>query len=203
MEPEIRLLSHVTRWSIVAVNRPQTLADHQYYVALLSWRMVKELNIEVPLDEVLVGALTHDIPETVSSDIPSPVLSFIKAECPSWRRWLQGAVKTLFPWFVEDQSAAVRWVVSITDYLESILYLMEEKKRGNTGVSGHIATFLTGLEEKFAQMRKTGSHPVVVDGKSGIAAIDAVENWCRNVIYKGRRENRTLAVKDGEVAYKS
>ncbi len=140
LEKEIRLASYVTRWQIVQRLRNQNLADHQWHVAIIAWRMVEDLGLrekcQVSMEDVFREALTHDIEELISSDLPSPVNQKAKTS-PAWKPWLQEKTRSFFPWFNEDATPMVKKLVGIADLLEACIYLEEERSMGNAYVEPH------------------------------------------------------------------
>lgn len=66
-------LSHVKRWSIVPTTRTEHVAEHSFRVAVLSDFMADRLE-GVRLDRLWLirSALTHDLDECFTGDIPSP-----------------------------------------------------------------------------------------------------------------------------------
>ncbi len=141
-ERELRLFSYVGRWQIVQVNRRQTLTDHLYHVALLAWRLVEDCGLRSKMDlnmeDVFREALLHDLPETLSGDIPSPVHQKVKQN-PEWKSWLTARVTEFFPWYEEKPTSAVKYIVSVCDLLEACLFLKEEVEMGNRYVVPHLS----------------------------------------------------------------
>lgn len=66
---------HVRRWHIVAVSREQTIADHQYRVALITEEILRVLGLFNWKNSVTLAAMewarVHDLPEVVLGDIPT------------------------------------------------------------------------------------------------------------------------------------
>lgn len=73
-------LSYVPRWTIVPMNRSQSVADHSFRVASivmqicgrLATRYGAALSHEVDATSLVMAALWHDISECLTGDIPSP-----------------------------------------------------------------------------------------------------------------------------------
>lgn len=68
-------LSHVPRWTIIDTTKPQTVGEHTFRVVAICLYIINELrNINVTVDReyVLTKAITHDIEEAKSGDIPTP-----------------------------------------------------------------------------------------------------------------------------------
>lgn len=61
---DLLALSHVPRWGIVKMARPQTVADHSFRVAAITFELTAK-------PEYMAWALVHDIGESRSGDIPS------------------------------------------------------------------------------------------------------------------------------------
>ena|ERR1700741_2341914 len=67
-------LSHVPRWAIVRHAVPQSVADHSFRVAAIVIELWLRLGPpEVNLGNLVIRALTHDVNESVTSDIPSVI----------------------------------------------------------------------------------------------------------------------------------
>jgi len=158
-ERELRLLSYVERWQIVQVNRRQNLAEHQYHVAILAWRMVEDCDLRsafgINMEDVFRESLLHDLPETLSGDIPSPVHQRVKQD-PGWRGWLAARVREFFPWYEERPCVIVKHVVSICDLLEALLYLSEEMQMGNRYVEPHYAYLKDRMDDLLLTLPGSG-----------------------------------------------
>lgn len=126
----IRLLSSVERWSVIHTIKNQSVAEHKAFVGLLAIDLLDTVPIDISIGQVLRGCLTHDVRETITADIPSPVNSFIKDSCPRWREALKAATRaTKLPEF--NPSQLVRNIVRYVDLIESIQFLMKEELLGN------------------------------------------------------------------------
>lgn len=69
---DILALSHVPRWGIVRTIRQQSVADHSYRVAFIAMEIADRSGI--PVTTTLIQyALTHDVEESVTGDIPTIV----------------------------------------------------------------------------------------------------------------------------------
>jgi len=65
-------MTHVTRYSSFAVNRKENVAEHSWWVALISMLIGEELTghgHQVNMTRLLSRALVHDLDECVSGDI--------------------------------------------------------------------------------------------------------------------------------------
>lgn len=69
-------LSHVPRWCIVPMTRPQTVAEHSYRVAIMvSWMLGMGLDCLT-----LTRALSHDVEEARTGDIPGPTKRILSSD---------------------------------------------------------------------------------------------------------------------------
>lgn len=159
-ERELRLASYVERWQIVQRRRAQSIADHQWHVAVLCLRMLDELELADRLGTdvshasltaaVLRHALLHDLPEVVTGDLPSPANKAAKRS-PEWREWVNNATRQFFPWWGRHRPMIARplvdHLVGIADLLEAWLHLHEERGMGNEYVVLHQDYVRGKLEE--------------------------------------------------------
>lgn len=69
-------LSHIPRWTIVRNSPGQSVADHTYRVSIIAMELYSRLNLsaidsDYHLSAILSCALTHDVDEAVTGDIPT------------------------------------------------------------------------------------------------------------------------------------
>lgn len=108
-------LSQVKRYPICHTGRDQNVAEHSYNVMLIATRLVGEDNPALAR-EVVMYALTHDMDEVFTGDIPSSFKRRLRAECPAVIPVLDGAPKA---------SPKVRLIVKVADLIEAIYFLDE------------------------------------------------------------------------------
>ena len=73
MDPQMRTLSYIPRWSIIRTTRTQNVAEHSYYVAVYTKQICDWLDVEPDEKAKLVWmALMHDVDEMITGDIPTP-----------------------------------------------------------------------------------------------------------------------------------
>lgn len=71
---QARLLATVPRWSIVPLVRKQSVAEHSFYVTLYAVQIAEFIGLGVEEQgHIARRALTHDMIETWTSDIPGPI----------------------------------------------------------------------------------------------------------------------------------
>jgi len=68
-----------TGWLQVGVGQPESVADHSFSMAVLAWRIAREVP-GVDTGRVVLMCLLHDFHEARLGDIPSPAKHYLGAE---------------------------------------------------------------------------------------------------------------------------
>lgn len=127
-----RDMNVVPRWGILRLTRQQNVAEHSYFVTLYTVAICDLLNLgEATRDLAVRHALTHDLPETMSGDIPAP-----------WKKLAGGDGETpalsgiLSQRFGADAHVVgiVPAVVAVADLYEAAMFLAGEEAVGNQSV---------------------------------------------------------------------
>lgn len=109
-------LCYVPRWVISKMNRPQSVAEHSYRVAVIVMELAGAF-LDTPTASVaIVWALLHDGPESCSGDIPGPFKTSIG------KPLIQFAEEKACPWFVPILDERISLIVHIADKIESVLW---------------------------------------------------------------------------------
>ena len=66
-----------TGWLVSGVNKPESIASHQYGVALIALWIADRVDRSIDVAKVMRIALLHDISEARLTDLPKPVKDFI------------------------------------------------------------------------------------------------------------------------------
>lgn len=121
--------SYVMRWTIVEIaGRGQSVAEHQWRVWLLSttlWDSLFDSPISLDRDALQTYALTHDLGECLTGDIPTPAKELIgigvckEAELVAQQEIDEGLALRNYG----VKGTLVECVVKIADLMESITYL--------------------------------------------------------------------------------
>jgi 5'-deoxynucleotidase YfbR-like HD superfamily hydrolase len=77
---DILRASGVTRWHIVRMVRPQSLAEHTFDVVMVARAIASIAGIDDY--EIIKAALLHDLDEIVTGDIPTPTK--VRARANGW-----------------------------------------------------------------------------------------------------------------------
>ncbi len=161
--PELRTASVVPRWSVVWTLTRDTVANHSYYVAmyadaiagLLKWRNGQG----IALYYLNRYALIHDLDETVTGDIVSPV----KREILNQERadvYIQGKMQERLPAVIDEldmMHAQAFWpeiqaIVKAADRLDAVLFLVGEHRMGNGVIKDRIPGAMQNLEDSWQKL---------------------------------------------------
>lgn len=125
---DISAVTHVDRWHMVEVRRPQNLAEHSFAVASIAMILASGMDYKLTAKEerdLMALALLHDIEEVDFGDLPTPTKKALKEVAPSanvvdlleglfWRR--RGTTK---PFSNSDRVIAL---VKVADRIETASY---------------------------------------------------------------------------------
>ncbi|MBU1537641.1 HD domain-containing protein [Myxococcota bacterium] len=173
-------------WLMKGVKIPESLADHSYNVAFLSMLLCEEITrrqiADPDMGKVLKLALIHDLPESIITDIPAPMIRFFgrenkrRAEEMALEEILGGraSYKEFLDAFgeFEDRSTIEGRIVRAADKIDMILMVLHYEGTGHRNLTefwadGDRIFFedLAGGEEEVAffqsiyQMLKDGRSP--------------------------------------------
>ncbi len=136
--PELRTASVVQRWSIVRTVNPDSVANHSFYVSFYALQIARLINWPGPYADLTFMALMHDIEETFTSDIISPVKRQIVDE-GALANFVSEQMKERLP-LVEaqlDRIAESMWgesiqkIIKVADKVDACVNLIIEQRMGN------------------------------------------------------------------------
>ena len=151
-----RRLRHLNRCNNFARNVGEDVAQHSYFVSLLSMMIGDELNLnddfvenhrDVNVELIMRKALLHDTEEAITSDVPYNVKnhsSAFKSKLNSVlteisKAYYEGASDSLLEYHkigADCKEGLEGQVVDIADMLELALYCFEEVNTGNAFMKG-------------------------------------------------------------------
>jgi 5'-deoxynucleotidase len=150
---ELTPLRMIRRFQQHSCVRPQSVAEHSYYVALLAGAFATKLqNREVYVDrqKVLEGALWHDAAEALTGDLPHPVTRTFPALGAAWAEVEEELLATLKSlsgcWGLPESGSLEGLLVKYADWAELVLYVYEEQLSGNRAINKPQAAILAALE---------------------------------------------------------
>lgn len=116
---ELLRCQHVKRWHIVRVAREQTVAEHQWAVAMIARVIADRLHVEPA--HLLEWSLWHDVPEVVIGDLPTPMSEAVghlleQAEAGVSEKWTSLRVSV-------PPDSLTATIVKLADLIEAITFL--------------------------------------------------------------------------------
>lgn len=177
----IKRLAYVNRYSSLPVIRKENVAEHTCFVSLYCLLIAKDLQSVgrvVDVEKLLKCALLHDIDESLSGDFLRSVkygvdglkdlLSVAGVKFVSQIQTSLG-VRIMEDWKLAKDDSIEGYILSISDLLGVLSYLLEEYASGNQ----HIIYIFRELSNYFALMKREISD---VDLRRYIAeAINVIE----------------------------
>ena len=154
--PELRTASIVNRWSIVFTTQEDNVAMHSYFVTMYAYIIADLIKWGGPRHSLMLNALAHDLDETVTGDIVSPVKSQI-IDNERMDEFVRGQMYGRLPGVMKvvDQASLdltveemeeMELIIKAADRLDALLFLIMEKRRGNTVVEELIKSAHALLE---------------------------------------------------------
>jgi 5'-deoxynucleotidase len=150
--------SNVGRWHSVPCHRYQSIAEHQYLVAMYFRELLKRIMPNHTLAERLLGleyTLVHDLPEVITGDMATPVKRHLESfyadgECPL--DLLESALCQDYADLKEEiEGTPLARIAKLADILEAIKFIKEEgKHQSNTYQS--ISVIRDALTDTLAAM---------------------------------------------------
>jgi len=142
--------SDVNRWQIVKHLRTQSLSDHSFQVAMIAIRVrqvAQEMGYQMgsaDLGEVLVAALTHDLPEVLTGDMASPLKRLLGKDFTEALHQFERRVRVLGLACGGD-AIHTHQIVKIADTVEAIKYLSQNAAtdHGRSVMQGLIGSLST------------------------------------------------------------
>lgn len=151
--PELRTASIVPRWSIVWTLTRDTVANHSYYVTFYARKIAQLLGWGGNWATLMFLALTHDLDETITGDMVSPV----KGEILDMERaadYIEMKMTERLPDIMQETKAITDstgnkakermidecWlIIKAADRLDALLFLTGEHRMGNGVIAPRIA----------------------------------------------------------------
>jgi 5'-deoxynucleotidase len=157
----VERMKYIRRWSLMRSLREETDTEHSFQVAYVAHALALITNNlggeQVDIGEVLAMALYHDLSETVTGDMPTPVKYFRPEMRALYRGLEQSAKNRLLATLPENLRAAyapvvdpdertLAWkLVKSADRISAYLKCAEETKSGNN-------EFRRAMEGKLAEL---------------------------------------------------
>lgn len=136
----LRMGGQVRRFHIAPIIGEQTLAEHQYHVAMLCYWLWREAYQEEPSMHLMMVALTHDLPEQYTGDMPANVKrdSILKERMDALEEEFVEQYALGWP-LTDEEKLVLKWA----DTLEGLLFCLEQKRLGNTNLGLIVSRWLS------------------------------------------------------------
>ncbi len=157
----VERMKYIKRWSLMHSLREETDTEHSFQVAYIAHALAVITNTmtdeRVEIGEVLAMALYHDLSETVTGDMPTPVKYFRPEMRELYGGLEQSAKQRLLATLPEelrrvytpivdaDETTIVWKIVKAADRISAYLKCLEETKSGNH-------EFRRAMEGKFSEL---------------------------------------------------
>lgn len=172
----------VPRWSIVFTTQRDTVANHSYFVAVYTHMISRVIKWEGPRTYLMFAALMHDLEETITGDLVSPIKKHIldeerMAEYVDHKIFQSmGGLAIEYSDLMEACSTKhteeADAIIKAADRLDALLFLIMEERRGNTVVSALTRDAFAKLE---AAWRDLPAERSVIDLTWQTVVLPAVE----------------------------
>lgn len=170
MMGEFKGLRHLPRWSGHAVIKPESVAEHCYYVGIIAGaigRKYEHLSGKtLDMAKLYEQVAMHDVEEVFFGDLPSPakkafpylLKSYERAFKESVRDKLEGVDDIGYKHFynrIEEDNSIETKIMKIADVLHTVQYVYSEYKLGNRvrslldKVISHSVDRIKGYEDKY------------------------------------------------------
>ena len=141
-------MRYITRWGLMRNTFSENISEHSHQVAVLAHAMAlirrDILQLEGPdPDRCAVAALYHDVSETLTGDMPTPIKYYNedikqaykqveKIACNRLLGMLPEQLRQSYAPMILEEDEAVTRMVKAADKLSAYLKCLEEQKAGNT-----------------------------------------------------------------------
>ena len=145
-------MNYIDRWGLMRNTRKETLSEHSAMTACIAHILAliakERFSADVRPETVAVAAVYHDISETLTGDMPTPVKYRDEEIRDSYKRVEKEAEKQVSGMLPEDLSETMdlfvsgdilnereRKILKSADKLSALIKCIEEKRSGNTEFS--------------------------------------------------------------------
>ena len=141
-------MRYITRWGLMRNTFSENISEHSHQVAVLSHALAlirrEILQLEGPdPDRCAVAALYHDVSETLTGDMPTPIKYYNedikqaykkveKIACNRLLDMLPEQLRKCYEPLILEEDHAVTRMVKAADKLSAYIKCLEEQKAGNT-----------------------------------------------------------------------
>lgn len=155
-------MRYITRWGLMRNTFSENIQEHSYQVSVLAHALAlirrEILHLEGPEpDRCAVAALYHDVSETLTGDLPTPIKyynvdikdAYKQVERIASQRLLSMLPKELLAAYeplVMEEDASVRPIIKAADKLSAYIKCIEEQKAGNTDFDSAVEQTMGAMQ---------------------------------------------------------
>src|SRR6266404_3120800 len=153
-----RRAAEVKRWTIVKLTREQSVAEHHYNVWIIARGISEVLGIELhnsrDAQAIEHLALTHDLQETVTGDVPSPFKDLAPASFRALEETARNSVG--LPSDAGNRGTIVEAVVKLADIAETLFFAYQNGGRDRPAVWVYVVdrfrSILKAVTKQYAHL---------------------------------------------------
>ena len=155
--PDVMRMMVIKRWGIISMTRTQSVAEHSYNVAMMALNIYNNSRcLDASVERILILALTHDLPEIHTGDIP---MSLKTDDIKQAVKEYENANYPKLSAFKRQSKEIELLVVKIADIMEAITYCRRysDDPRSNEVVQGlhdAITNLLNSIPDSMVAVRE-------------------------------------------------
>lgn len=179
-ERDLRNMATVKRWGIVPTIKDQSNAEHTFFVICYVNDICTYLEVT---DDVRLAALKyaiwHDMDEILTGDAPGPHKRHFMIKNSNWvfksmEKIFNRRTDRMYGTMLREPGAAgkneaMHTIVKAADLIESVLFLVEETRLGNSNVHEHIAQLSDQAFKAIAKLSQWFSETLVINLSRDVA----------------------------------
>ena len=141
-------MRYITRWGLMRNTFSENVAEHSHITAVLAHALalIRRDILQLPTpdpDRCAVAALYHDVSETLTGDMPTPIKYYNEDIKQAYKQvehiagnrildMLPAQLRSSYEHDVLEDDLAVKPIVKAADKLSAHIKCLEEQKSGNT-----------------------------------------------------------------------
>jgi len=152
-------LANVQRYSTFPMIHRESVAEHSYFVCLLSYNMAEDINSQggdVNLERVMRLAIVHDLDEALTGDFPRPFKHSSVPLLAAIQKQTKVAMENELPptWIMADWNESQKYgtaensIVKFCDLWSVVIYAVREAKLGNQHATEILERAPTWFKER-------------------------------------------------------
>lgn len=172
----MRKLSNVKRWGTIQTLQHQSVAEHSYNVTAYVAGICKAMGTPSShMGPILVWALSHDLEEAITNDIPTPAKKRLKGSIDFFQMKAVGE-DNFWPIDTDEMDETDFQIVKLADLLDAAVFLQRETQLGNNmmeDLRNRYATEVYNMAAKVDAGIDQGARTFV----TSIMAMEGHQNW--------------------------